>query len=636
MIGFSPIAPHVQSALLRRYEPILRFTRGEDFYPIAIERYVHEASLWIQHPRQDAVCVVPPGQLTPHRLLEEELRHPDTVQFLRFTEPLPPHVMAEHYARHRLQTKRTGSDFRPGTGRLARVGYAARMIDAVFNVTLLARGRVPGDTAAAATIAYNGMLQDNEAYTYYGRVVQEGGWTVLQYWFFYVFNNWRSGFSGANDHEGDWEMVSIYLASESGEAEPPTGDDPAELEAWIYQFQPTWVAYAAHDEDGDNLRRHWTDPELERIGLHPIVYVGAGSHAGYFSRGDYLTEIELSFLSPLVRITDTLSTFWHQSLRQYRSRDDADIQLPSNIFLIPFIDYARGDGRAIGPSQPRVWDPPVVLTPQEPWLTGYRGLWGYFARDPFAGENAPAGPMYNRDRTVRRAWYDPIGWAGLDKAPPPGHRLSLLEHRRTETQAQLRSLEQKIDDSKQAARRLKITVEAMEDEPHLKQLHSDYRRQLAKAEADLDTSQHEAMALREVLDALNRHALRVRDGYQGNIRGHLERPREPMPEAAFRAGRLAEVWAAISIGLMMVAFVALVYFARQYLIFGLASLLGLYVFIEATFRGRVTRVVTSVTLALTVVAVLVLFYEFFWTILSGLTLAAGAYLLWQNLRELQQ
>jgi hypothetical protein len=480
------------------------------------------------------------------------------------------------------------------------------------------------------------MIRDQESYAYYGRVMQEGGWTVLQYWFFYVFNNWRSGFSGANDHEADWEMVAIYLSAEGTEPEPPASDDPTAIEAWMYQFQPSWVAYAAHDEAGDNLRRRWDDPELERIGLHPIVYVGAGSHASYFARGDYLTEIELSFLSPLVRVTGTLSNFWHQRLRQYRSEEEGDRRPPTNIFLIPFIDYARGDGAAIGPGQTHEWQPPHVLTPDDAWLTGYRGLWGYFARDPFAGEDAPAGPIYNRDRTIRRSWYDPVGWAGLDKAPPPGHRLSLLEKRRTETLAQLQMLEQKVNESKQAARRLKIAAEAVEEHPHLKHVQSEYRRQIEDAEDELGTLQREEMILQEVLYALDQHTQRVREGYQGNVRGHLERAREPMPEAAFRAGRLAEVWAAASIGLMMVAFVAIFYFARQYLIFGLASLLGLYVFLEATFRGRVTRLVTSVTLALTVVAAGVLIYEFFWSILSGLTLAAGAYLLWQNLRELQQ
>jgi hypothetical protein len=29
------------------------------------------------------------------------------------------------------------------------------------------------------------------------------GYTVLQYWYFYAFNDWRSTYFGVNDHEAD-------------------------------------------------------------------------------------------------------------------------------------------------------------------------------------------------------------------------------------------------------------------------------------------------------------------------------------------------------------------------------------------------------------------------------------------------
>ena len=52
-------------------------------------------------------------------------------------------------------------------------------------------------------------------------------------------------------------------------------------------------------------------------------------------------------------------------------------------------------------------------------VSGYRGFWGVNVNDPLGGENAPSGPMYNRDGSVRSSWYDPVGWAGLDKVPTP-------------------------------------------------------------------------------------------------------------------------------------------------------------------------------------------------------------------------
>ena len=84
--------------------------------------------------------------------------------------------------------------------------------------------------------------------------MRAGGYLVLHYLYFYVMNDWRSTFSGVNDHESDWEQVFVYLSDE-GDAVPI----------------PRWVAYASHDFSGDDLRRRWDDPEVEKVGgTHPV------------------------------------------------------------------------------------------------------------------------------------------------------------------------------------------------------------------------------------------------------------------------------------------------------------------------------------------------------------------------------
>ena len=77
----------------------------------------------------------------------------------------------------------------------------------------VARGRVPGSLARRAVLRYRALSTDADTHPYYGRVVRTATWTALQYWFFYAFNDWRSGFNGANDHEADWEQVLVYLDS---------------------------------------------------------------------------------------------------------------------------------------------------------------------------------------------------------------------------------------------------------------------------------------------------------------------------------------------------------------------------------------------------------------------------------------
>jgi hypothetical protein len=85
----------------------------------------------------------------------------------------------------------------------------------------------------------------------------------------------------------------------------------------------------------------------------------------------------------------------------------------------------------------------------------------------------------------------------------------------------------------------------------------------------------------------------------------------------------------------MVGFVALVLFARPYLLFGLAGLLSVIIFVEASFRRQLARLVDAITIALTIVAALVLLFQFFWNIVILSVILAGSYIMWENLQELR-
>ena len=115
-------------------------------------------------------------------------------------------------------------------------------------------------------------------YSYYGHVTRDRGFVALQYWFLYAMNDWRSTFGGVNDHEADWEQVTVFLP------------DPPGLESLA--ARPAWVAFSSHDEVGDDLRRRQDDPDIERRDTHPVVFAGAGSHSGAYLPGDYLITFE--------------------------------------------------------------------------------------------------------------------------------------------------------------------------------------------------------------------------------------------------------------------------------------------------------------------------------------------------------
>ncbi|TCC16651.1 hypothetical protein [Kribbella speibonae] len=102
--------------------------------------------------------------------------------------------------------------------------------------------------------------------TVYAHVVADSGLLSLEYWFFYVFNDYN------NTHEGDWESVQLIF-----DATTPTA---------ALRTDPTAVGFSQH---GGAERARWGDAKLEIVdGTHPVVYPAAGSHANKFGRRLYL------------------------------------------------------------------------------------------------------------------------------------------------------------------------------------------------------------------------------------------------------------------------------------------------------------------------------------------------------------
>ncbi len=600
------------AALLRRFEPILRFTHGERFFPMDVDRYVINSSFWVQRPNQPSERMHPQGELTLEKLSQSRREPFDSIQYLKFIEPLTITELASYQLQQTLTREGREQAFHAGAGRLARVGYGSRLLDALFSFSLFVRGRVPGDTAAAAAVRYKQLQAEKEHFQYYGRIVELEGWLVLQYWYFYAFNNWRSGFSGVNDHEADWEMVAVYLYKD------------AEGE-----WQPEWTGYASHDFYGDDLRRRWDDPELEKIAQHPVVYVGAGSHASYYQAGEYLTELELPLLSPLSAFWGRIRAAWERMLRTEDSTRPTE-----TLFRIPFVDYARGDGLSIGPGQQKRWAEPELLSPAPDWVRGYRGLWGLYARDPIAGENAPAGPMYDRSGRVRRAWYDPLGWAGLDKQVPPNRAQDRARRRQHAIEQRQDALKITISEKTRELRDLGMEAEAMLEQPHMKEFYEQRQRRIASLSEELAGLRAQLSSDGALREALGLHAARLDAGFKIGPRTHIRRAHHPTSETGLRLGRIAEVWAAASIGVVLLAFVGIVLFARQYLVVGIVAMLGIVAVVEAVFRSRLGWLLGRLTNALALVATLVLLYEFFWPLMIGIIILAGTYILWENLREL--
>jgi hypothetical protein len=197
----------------------------------------------------------------------------------------------------------------------------------------------------------------------YGRVDRLATRIVLQYWYFYYDNLYSYTHTPSDfiwqSHEGDWEVVNVVLRS---------ADDA-----------PLYVGYSQHCL---GQRRPWSNVPRWH-GHHPVVYVAAGSHANYLSKGEH--AIETSCLPP----------------------GTADL-LEANGLALP-VDYADGTGSVSGPSALGADATSVAPIDGGPNWVAFPGFWGEYeyllsplGLSPPIGAS-PVGPAYHL------VWADPLG-----------------------------------------------------------------------------------------------------------------------------------------------------------------------------------------------------------------------------------
>lgn len=197
----------------------------------------------------------------------------------------------------------------------------------------------------------------------YGRVVREGGQTVVQYWFFYYADLYSYSYPPSDfiwqAHEGDWENVDVVLATD--------GD-------------PSFVGYSQHCA---GQRRAWADtPRVD--GTHPIVHVAIGSHANYFTAGTH--PINVSCVPPA-----------------------AVGVLQRNGLPLP-VDYAFAGPVAGPPGSGGAVMPVHEIGEDAPAWVGFPGTWGeaqdFHAPSPIGTVSfgsSPVGPAFHAE------WSDPLG-----------------------------------------------------------------------------------------------------------------------------------------------------------------------------------------------------------------------------------
>jgi hypothetical protein len=292
---------------------------------------------------------------------------------------------------------------------------------------------------------YAEMTEEERQPVYYGRVVREGDkygndWKILQYHFFYAFNDWRLAANGINHHEGDWEMVAVYLKNNEPYAVLLSQHGSGAMELW------------------KNMRR--TRDEEGNETTHPLIYAALGSHANY-SKPEVIRMHHLvneGFVQRFLYWTDGLIHFLFllfnpsQKERQIALREltthpatflteetFANLRDEQDHYVVSLpMEFASGEGVRIGvdgdhqheeagksssylkrimsdrkvthPAS-RVWKQ-VILSDETTWVE-YKGLWG--VKSLLADESGPPGPKWRRPDKFfriqpRKRWEHPLEW----------------------------------------------------------------------------------------------------------------------------------------------------------------------------------------------------------------------------------
>jgi len=285
--------------LARKYEPVLLFSkddqdREENFFPMPVEHYVSECRLYRKGEGpvevSGGVNLETLGRMTARQSQEHYLAYvanevlsqsPALMERLRngglalygVEGRVEPHLLVEPSLAVafdadlglRRVDKTPGAG--PGGMAFAPPGGGPPPGETVAETDFLITDsqHLPAAIRDKAVERYE-PYRDFAVYppVYYYHVMHNRGYLVIEYWFFYAYNDWGTSHGGINDHEGDWEAAFVFLQRD----------------------EPAYVAFSAHI--GDPEWHEWDDPALEnRFRNHPVSYVGCGSHANYFQPGTH-------------------------------------------------------------------------------------------------------------------------------------------------------------------------------------------------------------------------------------------------------------------------------------------------------------------------------------------------------------
>jgi uncharacterized membrane protein YccC len=217
--------------------------------------------------------------------------------------------------------------------------------------------------------------------------------------------------------------------------------------------------------------------------------------------------------------------------------------------------------------------------------------------------------------------------------PPPPVEAELLEAEIEALRRRREELDALVPGEATTLQKVGVRLESMEGTPHLAAQHEGLEAHVDELASRVKALRRERSENEAVLEGLERRLEGLRAGRREHPRGHIGRAAEPVPPANMRFNRVAELFAAFSLSLLLVGVVALIEFAPDNAWAGVVVLLIVLVLGESVLRATFVRTVNRVAVLLALVATVILLLHFFKSVLVGGLIALAVFLVLQRVRE---
>jgi hypothetical protein len=243
--------------------------------------------------------------------------------------------------------------------------------------------------------------------------------------------------------------------------------------------------------------------------------------------------------------------------------------------------------------------------------------------------------MYNRGGSPRQSWYDPLGFAGLDKEPPPPQAVGLLNEDCSRIEGRQDELKRLIAERTVELQAIGVELGGLEGNPHLLSRHQTLLERSGTLRNELSGLRRELSENEAVLGALRQRLAMFEAGKKPDPRAHIRKLGKPVAAREVRFNRAAEAWGAISLSIILFGVVAVLVLARGYIWMALVLMAVAFVIIESILRAEYRRTITGIATILAVITAVLLIGHFWLWIIIVLLASIAFFLMVQKLRELR-